>query len=259
MSHNYLLLLFIVTFVSVFPVKSGSVCESPIITDSVSMQAPDDIIEKMTTEELLQSCVSFPYVIDCIIRRGEFPGLDLLSEKYNGYAELFRRDDFVNVLLGEYHSLPNKIAKTPGAIDTEKGLSSFRYLIYEYLMAEDVFTEKIKRSSNKADLEPMILDGVEAIVKHPELFSGIHSKPLIKLMDSGVFSDADRSRMTSLLYANGYYESTVIHTPNGSPIENVFRWNGSDFSPREIREEQSGNRFFMPQQTKINIEYGKIN
>ena len=235
MKHDNLLALFLVTIVSVAPVKADSFSEIPIssMKDSVSMQIPDDILVKMPTNELLQSCVTFPLVVECIIRGREFPELDLLNKKYNGYAELFRRNDFVKVLLGEYQNLPNQIEKKLKVDDTGKGTLSFKYLTYEYLMAESVVTEKIKKSADKADIETMILDGVEAIVKHPELFSSIHYTPLVKLMDSDIFSEANRSRMESLLYAREGYERTVIYTPNGSPILNAYELIGSDYSSDE--------------------------
>lgn len=69
MKHDNLLALFLVTIVSVAPVKADSFSEIPIssMKDSVSMQIPDDILVKMPTNELLQSCVTFPLVVECII------------------------------------------------------------------------------------------------------------------------------------------------------------------------------------------------
>ena len=235
MRFHHLLALFLVSFVCVFPAKAGSFSKTPKTTveGSVSQQIPDDILVKMPTEELLQKCVIYPYIVDYYICRGEFPEFDLLNKEYNGYAELFRRDDFVNVLLREYQDLPNQIEKTLKANDSEKGALSFKYLIYEYMMTGDVFTEKVKKSPNRAEFEPMILKGAEAIRKHPELFSDIHSTPLAKLMDSDIFSDANKSRLASLRDAYGIYVPTVIYTPNGTPIESALEWVGCDYSQGE--------------------------
>lgn len=236
MRHYHLLVLFLVTLVCVFPAKARCFSEISIATveDSVSQQIPDDILVKMPTDELLQTCATFPSVVNCVIFTGEFPEFDLLNKKYNGYAELFRRDDFVNVLLREYQDLPNQIEKTLEANDSEKGALSFKYLIYEYMMTEDVFTEKVKKSPNKVEFEAMILKGAEAIRKHPELFSGIHSIPLAKLMDSDILSDASKSRMESLLYIDDYMP-TVVYTPNGSPIVSAKQLIGDDWLPSDIQ------------------------
>ena len=236
MRHYHLLVLFLITTVSTLPAKAGSFNEIPITTaeDSISKQIPDDILVKMPTEELLHSCVAFPYVFDYFICRGEFPEFSLLDKEYNGYAELFRRDDFVNVLLGEYQDLSKQIEKIQNADGSEKGALSFKYLIYEYMMTEAVFAEKVKKCSNKADIETIILNGAETIRKHQELFSGIHNTPLTKLMNSDFFSDANRSRIESLSLAVGDYESTVVYTPNRSRIVSALKWVGSDFTPNEI-------------------------
>ena len=166
---------------------------------SASLTSFSDDWTKMTTEELLQSCMGQPHIISLFFRRGLFQGVNRISEEHTGFAELFRRDDFASVLLGEYDKLQNQAALISETNDSLRGYLSFKYLIYEYLMAEEDFIEKLTKSQDKTTVEAIILNGFDTISRYPEVFSGIHAVPMKKLLNSGLFDNSNKAKMASLL------------------------------------------------------------
>ena len=68
-------------------------------------QLPEDILLKMSTEGLLESCLTYPYRIDLFITYEDYQSsFDYLVHTFNGYPELLKRPDLINVLLRKHRS-----------------------------------------------------------------------------------------------------------------------------------------------------------
>lgn len=237
MRHHFLLFLAIsISFSTMLATETAATNNSLSMiekNDSIH-QISFDQLGKLSTEELLQTCVNNPLVINYILFCEGLYKFDKISKRYNGFAEFFSRENFLDVLLHEYKELPNRIDKIIEAEDSTKGAFSIKYLIYEHMLAMDESVEKIRKGGKPKDYEDVIMDGFETILNYPDIFSGIHSIPMTKIMETCVFSERSEQRLSRLLYASGNFEPVYnITTPNGTLLENVVQWVGTDLSASE--------------------------
>ena len=60
-----------------------------------ALQIPDDILAKISTEGLLETCLAFPYLIDILHSNDYQQGFNGLVEKFNGFREILKRSDLI--------------------------------------------------------------------------------------------------------------------------------------------------------------------
>lgn len=99
-------------------------------------EIPNDIIHKMSTPELLENILDYPYIALIGTYDNPLEGLDYLTERFNGLREFFTRDDYVDVALEKYESvtIPQKME-----IEYEEIISEENYVhdMNELLQSED--------------------------------------------------------------------------------------------------------------------------
>ena len=76
------------------------------------LQIPGNILHKLTTQELLELCLDFPYTPDVSFFDKPVNGLETQERNFNGFSELFRRNDVLPALLDKYHEYnPDNLMK----------------------------------------------------------------------------------------------------------------------------------------------------
>ncbi len=127
-----------------YPIKPGTKewKSIEIRADRVdACQIPKDILEKLSTDELLETCLNYPFIIDVFAYNDIQAGFLKLLSEFNGLQELINRQDFSLVVFKEYASMnPEDIVE----LKTENAQSAFLFrLIYlEVLLAQDVVVNK---------------------------------------------------------------------------------------------------------------------
>lgn len=65
-------------------------------------QMPSDLVHKMTTKALCETCLEYPLAFDYIYANDEKTAVPFFIENFNGLNELSKREDFFNYLLESY-------------------------------------------------------------------------------------------------------------------------------------------------------------
>lgn len=133
------------------PYKSGSIAyhgySYPIVpgTDEwksishtqrvASLQLPADTLQSISTARLLETCLYYPFNIDIFALDDQLYSFNRVKEQFNGYAELYERTDFVQLLMNLYGSR-NVAFVNQIEIDREQGHYAFDYHIMEFMFTD---------------------------------------------------------------------------------------------------------------------------
>lgn len=112
-----------------------------------ALQLPNDTLQNISTLRLLETCLYYPLNIDAFMNDDVVAGFKKIKSQFNGYEELFGRDDFPPVLMELYSSRDvNFIEKIDN--DYDRGQYSFDYRIME-LMMHEILNEVSNQRSNQ--------------------------------------------------------------------------------------------------------------
>ena len=115
------------------------------------LQIPADTLENISTARLLETCLYYPFNIDVFFTDDQIEGFRKIKNKFNGYEELFRREDFLHELTDLYSSRDvDFIEKIDN--DYDRGQYSFDYRIMELMMLEVLESSPSQRSIQITDL-----------------------------------------------------------------------------------------------------------
>ena len=115
------------------------------------LQIPADTLENISTARLLETCMYYPFNIDVFFGDNQIEGFRRIKNKFNGYKELFQRDDFLQELIALYSSRDvGFIEKIDN--DYDRGQYSFDYRIMELMMFELMECSSNQRSNQIAAL-----------------------------------------------------------------------------------------------------------
>lgn len=116
-----------------------------------SVQLPSDTLENISTSRLLETCLYYPFNIDAFLSDNVIEGFKKIKSQFNGYEELFGRDDFVSELINLYSSRDVDFVSQIGN-DYDCGQYSFDYRIMELMMYELLDSVSSSRSNQIANL-----------------------------------------------------------------------------------------------------------
>ncbi len=196
-----------------FPIIPGS-SEWESFTTKQEMldvcQIPEEKLANMTTEALLETVMNYPLIRDYIAFNSYKDACNVMSKDFNGFNELFSREDVTSVILSKYSSAHVVSAND---LDTVDPASFLEPSTIEYLIVCD----EIKNGE---------ITGNEA-----ELFAEIHAE---KSFDRSV---AEIYSIQSEVYST--YKSTetvtkagetwtavssgTVKTPKGSNVPEVYK------------------------------------
>lgn len=100
-----------------------------------SLQLPDDTLQSISTERLLETCLYYPFNIDIFALDDQIYSFNRVKEQFNGYAELYQRADFVQKLRDLYASRNVAFVNQIG-VDREQGHYAFDYHIMEFMLTD---------------------------------------------------------------------------------------------------------------------------
>jgi len=95
-------------------------------------QIPEDKLESMTTEALLETVLNYPLIDTFFVFNTIEDACDVMSDDFNGFEELFSRDDVVPILLERY-STANVLSSDE--LESSSSDNFFEPATLEYLVA----------------------------------------------------------------------------------------------------------------------------
>ena len=112
-----------------------------------ALQLPNDTLQNISTSRLLETCLYYPLNIDAFMNDDVVVCFKKIKSQFNGYEELFGRDDFSQVLMELYSSRDVDFIEQIDN-DYDRGQYSFDYRIME-LMMNEILDEASNQRSNQ--------------------------------------------------------------------------------------------------------------
>lgn len=107
---------------------------------------PETTLSKMSTEELVKTCLKYPELRMIFTRNSLIKGYDYIKSQFNGFRELEKRTDAGKYLLNAYQNKKHDdVVNLPN--DTLKGYFMFSILYIELMISQ----EPIIRNMSKDD------------------------------------------------------------------------------------------------------------
>lgn len=163
----------------VYPIKPGEdKWEKMISTEEriASLQIPENILNKIYTERLLNICLDYPYILDVLFYNDYQEGINALRDDFNGFNELLNRKDLGKIILAMDKKFPLELDKLRDKDIVEKGKFSFRYFILELILAQDNVLATL--SINEEDeLLDITIQNLKLKTKQPDIFGDISTTP----------------------------------------------------------------------------------
>ena len=135
-----------------------------------ALQIPDACLETLSTKGLLKTCLEYPYLLDMFVFNDYNTGFNALMKQFNGFRELLKRHDLVNVLLEKYYQLTEDVQSVPLLPIEEQGRFSFRHFVVEFMLAQDIVLENL---NEEQELKLFLLSFEHKEIKnsYPDIFS----------------------------------------------------------------------------------------
>jgi hypothetical protein len=211
----------------IYPVIPGTLEWEAIPTVEKRFEAcqiPEELLENMTTEALIQSWVDFPFKFNIFGSSNFHSGMQFLIQNFNGLKELSGRIDSGKKLLDRYmHMNPDCVKYEVG----KEGEFTLTYPIIELLLSQDKILEKLTLNQKKI-LVSEALEKYHGKKKNSEYFGTASFNLIIcmKAMVSGDYQpfirDLEGSTSTPLFifYETGKLLVADAGTPEVSMILN---------------------------------------
>lgn len=196
-----------------FPVLPGSSEWESFTTKQEKLsvcQIPDDKLVNMTTDALLETVMNYPFIHDYMAFNSYEDACRRMSEDFNGFSELFSREDITSAILSKYSSAH---VVSADEIDTVDSASFFEPSTLEYLFVCDE------------------INNGEITGKELELFSEIHSQKSYERNVAGIYSIQSEvyctHKQSEILTRAGetwtVVASGTVKTPKGSKVPEVYK------------------------------------
>lgn len=129
-----------------YPINPMSIEWKNLKTYEEQLQAyniPSEIIKKISTAELVKTCLSYPEwrLINAYSNRQV--GLSNITGLFNGFNELFLRDDAAKELIQVYLKMDPKIMDQSWPA-LQKGIYSFQFVCIEMLISHGAIVKKLE-------------------------------------------------------------------------------------------------------------------
>lgn len=96
-----------------------------------ALQIPQDVLNKISTDNLIDVCFDFPYLFDFYAYDNQYQGFECLKKEFNGFQELLTRPDVAKVLINRYRELPSKVKTFSVLNHIERGNIRLKtYILY---------------------------------------------------------------------------------------------------------------------------------
>ena len=101
-----------------------------------ALQIPDSLLYKMSTPQLLESCLNYPYLKDVLFADDIEIGIAFVSSSFNGLCELLKRQDLMTVLISKEQLFPIELEQILQKDNVKKGDFSFKAFFIDFLILQ---------------------------------------------------------------------------------------------------------------------------
>jgi hypothetical protein len=117
---------------------------------------PDEIIKEISTKELVKICLSYPEWGLMTAYNDRQTGFFVLMRLFNGFRELFNRNDAVTELLKVYEKL-DPLSVDPNWTALQQGRYSFQFTKVEMFLCQKRIVDQLEQADIKNLKETVVL------------------------------------------------------------------------------------------------------
>ena len=156
-----------------FPIKPGMEKWKDFKTGKEMVDAcqiPVEILQKMSTDALAETCLNYPLALDYSACNDERVGIKHIIDNFNGLQELSKRPDGALALIKLYKGIPidTKLVKISTRIQDNASILHIAYL--ELLLADDNFKDLLS-TDDCLELQKVVQSKYEEKLKHRNTYS----------------------------------------------------------------------------------------
>lgn len=184
------------------------------------LQIPEEKLNNMTTEALLETVLDYPYLLDYKFFNTSENAYDTFYNDFNGFRELVSRDDLTNVLLEKYESADvvnvaqNSNRSGSTAIEMTVEPEQFFYTsTIEFLITCDQIANGDYTTTENAILLELVNDKTT-----DRMETGLYSEAS-NVYEIFASSKVEKNSMTR---AGENYSISYVYTPNGSSVQTFY-------------------------------------
>lgn len=236
-----------------YPVHTGMAKWAKFINhqDMVNAcQIPEDVLENMSTTDLVQTVISYPLSIDMFAYSTYSEGFEVVSDKFNGLKELKKRSDAATELLKQYLVLQNTVQSSE--LDSEQGTKTNRLVFNlkttELLLSQSVFHDQLTEDKantfimNKGKQQPKSNDNILTAepIYQSELFGvtiywykrsvNTPNGVPVEVLEAINNFDSDTVTIINDAYDSTYFNATRLHTATATYNCHSYAWYNSSSS-----------------------------
>lgn len=186
-----------------YPIKPGTSSWNQLTDHSKMIEAsqiPDDVLKKLTTNELIETVLNYPLLMDIYAYDTLQQGFDVVSKTFNGIQELFQREDAANKLIEKYQHMD--VAKDAKTVTSKK--------IFDLSNMEIILRQnEIQKKLNKTEIE--------------KLEKEVENKYLQKQAQKNIYGLTAASSYSILAEKQGISVGTMasytVYTPKGTAVQ----------------------------------------
>ncbi len=183
-------------------------------TDRIAaLQIPSNLLYNIPSGELLEICLEFPYTSDVAAFNCFEMGMETIKMKFNGWKELFKRGDFINVLTSKFRETPFERLDEFSENDIDKG----RVLFSDYLITTILNMPAIRKQMNNSQKEQVLQIAQTKTERLSEIsdFSNSINIEAIKRLHESLSMDLGNITIGEVI---GDYQIVGRLTPKGSTV-----------------------------------------
>ena len=180
-------------------------------------QIPDYLLNQMTTEQLVNAVLHYPYLIDMLAYNTYEGGFQAVLEDFNGLQELVKREGAAKLLSKHMETAP-VILNTRSVNNDVLYDSIMQSMFLDVMLAQPEFVNQLSEQEFE-EILAAVDEKIELQVTLPETYSG----------STGLFYKAMGEQIDT------YTVNKIIKTPGGKDVT-VREWTSSDkdWSAQEI-------------------------
>lgn len=154
-----------------------------------SLQIPENVLPKISTERLLDICLDYPYLVDVMFYDDFQKGIEVLRSNFNGFDELLNRKDLGKYVLAKDKKFPLELDEIKDKSEIEKGKFSFQCFVLELILAQDNVLTSLNNNEEK-ELLDITIQNMELKTNQTDIFSSISMLPAYLLYAKKALTDS---------------------------------------------------------------------
>lgn len=114
-------------------------------------QIPENILEKITTKALVETCMNYPLFGDFIYTNNEFEGINWIINNFNGLKELRKRNNGTSELIRIYEKMNTSSVRSSDENGVDNPILRQQYI--ELLLSSDILFNQLNNDERIQLLE----------------------------------------------------------------------------------------------------------